>query len=141
MSKIRVKKLDPGATVPSFAYKGDAGMDLYSIEEIELSSGERASVRTGIAMAIPKGYVGLVWDKSGLSHKKGLKTLGGVIDTGFRGECKVGIVNLSAEDIKINKGDKIAQILIQSIEQPDVEEVDALEETERSDKGFGSSGA
>ncbi len=140
MVKIRVKKLDPKAIVPNFAYEGDAGMDLFSIENMKLAPGERASIATGIAMAIPKGYVGLVWDKSGLSHKKGLKTLGGVIDAGFRGECRVGIVNLSLGDIKINKGDKVAQILVQKIERPEIEEVDVLEKTERSDKGFGSSG-
>lgn len=137
---IQVKKLHPEAKVPSFAHPGDAGMDLYSVAELILKPGERASVPTGIAMALPEGYVALVWDKSGVSHKFGVKVLGGVIDSGYRGEYLVGLVNLSQESFEIKVGQKIAQLLIQKVEHPEVEEVAELDETSRGDGRFGSTG-
>lgn len=138
--KIRVKKLHPDAIVPAFAHPGDAGMDLYSIEDVVLRPGERRSVGTGISMAFPDGYVGLVWDKGGPSHKFGIKTLGGVVDAGYRGEYLIGLVNLSREDFVIKKGQKIAQLLIQKVERPDIAVVDELDETSRGTGGFGSTG-
>ncbi len=137
---IQVKKLHPEAKVPSFAHPGDAGMDLYSVAELILKPGERVSVSTGIAMALPEGYVALVWDKSGVSHKFGVKVLGGVIDSGYRGEYLVGLVNLSQESFEIKVGQKIAQLLIQKVEHPEVEEVAELDETSRGDGRFGSTG-
>lgn len=137
---IQVKKLHPEAKVPSFAHPGDAGMDLYSVEERVLRPGERASIQTGIAMALPDGYVSLVWDKSGVSHKHGVKVLGGVIDAGYRGEYLIGLVNLSQDDFEIKKGQKIAQLLIQKVEHPDIEEVAELDATSRGDGRFGSTG-
>lgn len=137
---IQVKKLHPEAKVPSFAHPGDAGMDLYSVAELILKAGERVSVPTGIAMALPEGYVALVWDKSGVSHKFGVKVLGGVIDSGYRGEYLVGLVNLSQESFEIKVGQKIAQLLIQKVEHPEVEEVAELDETSRGDGRFGSTG-
>lgn len=137
---IQVKKLHPEAKIPNFAHPGDAGMDLYSVADIVLKPGERASVPTGIAMALPNGYVGLMWDKSGPSHKFGIKTLGGVVDAGYRGEYLVGLVNLSQEDFEIKVGQKIAQLLIQKVEHPEVEEVTELDETSRGDGRFGSTG-
>jgi dUTP pyrophosphatase len=137
---IQVKKLHPEAKVPSFAHPGDAGMDLYSVAELILKAGERISVPTGIAMALPEGYVALVWDKSGVSHKFGVKVLGGVIDSGYRGEYLVGLVNLSQESFEIKVGQKIAQLLIQKVEHPEVEEVTELDETSRGDGRFGSTG-
>lgn len=137
---IQVKKLHPEAKVPSFAHPGDAGMDLYSVAELILKAGERVSVPTGIAMALPEGYVALVWDKSGVSHKFGVKVLGGVIDSGYRGEYLVGLVNLSQESFEIKVGQKIAQLLIQKVEHPEVEEVTELDETSRGDGRFGSTG-
>lgn len=115
-------------------------MDLFADEEITLSPGERVQIHTGIALAIPDGFVGLVWDKSGLSHKYGLKTLGGVIDAGYRGEILVGMVNLGDTAHTFQIGDKIAQMLIQKIEHPNIEEVSVLDETIRGEKGFGSTG-
>ena len=137
---IQVKKLHPDAKVPAFAHPGDAGMDLYSVEDIVLKPGERRSVPTGIAIALPDGYVSLVWDKSGPSHKFGVKTLGGVLDSGYRGEYLIGLVNLGQEAFEIKKGQKIAQLLIQKVEHPEVEVVDELEETSRGAGGFGSTG-
>lgn len=138
--KILAKKLHPEAKIPNFAHPGDAGMDLYSVAQMTLKPGERASVPTGIAMALPDGYVSLVWDKSGVSHKNGIKTLGGVIDSGYRGEYLIGLVNLSQEDFEIKVGQKIAQLLIQKVEHPEVEAVEELDETSRGDGRFGSTG-
>jgi dUTP pyrophosphatase len=137
---IQVKKLHPDAIVPSFAHPGDAGMDLYSVEDMILSPGERRSVPTGIAIALPDGYVSLVWDKSGPSHKFGVKTLGGVLDSGYRGEYLIGLVNLGQEPFEIRKGQKIAQLLIQRVERPEIETVDELGDTSRGAGGFGSTG-
>lgn len=138
--KILAKKLHPDAKIPNFAHPGDAGMDLYSVADLVLKPGERASVPTGIAIALPDGYVSLVWDKSGVSHKNGIKTLGGVLDSGYRGEYLIGLINLSQEDFEIKAGQKIAQLLIQKVEHPEVEEVSELDETARGDGRFGSTG-
>lgn len=138
--KIRVKKLHPDAKVPAFAHPGDAGMDLYAVEDMVLAPGERGSVPTGIAIALPDGYVSLVWDKSGPSHKFGVKTLGGVLDSGYRGEYLIGLVNLGQEKFEIKKGQKIAQLLIQKVERPEIEETDELDDTSRGARGFGSTG-
>lgn len=137
---IRVKKLHPDAIVPAFAHPGDAGMDLYSVEDMVIQPGERRSVPTGIAIALPDGYVSLVWDKSGVSHKFGMKTLGGVLDCGYRGEYLIGLVNLGQEPFEIKKGQKVAQLLIQKVEHPEIEVVDELDETIRGTGGFGSTG-
>jgi len=138
--RIKIMKLHPDAIIPKYAHPGDAGMDLYSIEPVVLAPGERKSIPTGIAMEIPDGYVGLIWDKSGLSHRFGLKTLGGVIDSIFRGELQVGVINLSKEPIKFDKGHKIAQLLIQKIEIAELDETDEISDSSRGDKGFGSTG-
>lgn len=138
--KIRVKKLHPEAKVPAFAHPGDAGLDLYSVKDMVLAPGERGSVPTGIAIELPDGYVSLVWDKSGPSHKFGVKTLGGVIDSGYRGEYLIGLVNLGQENFEIQKGQKIAQLLIQKVERPEIEETDKLGDTSRGARGFGSTG-
>ena len=137
---IKIKKLKNNAVLPSYAHAGDAGMDMYAAEDVHIRKGERGKVPTGIAMEIPEGYVGLVWDKSGLSINHGLKTLGGVIDSGYRGEIIIGIVNLSSEDYTIEKGHKVAQLLIQKIESPVVEEAIELNDSHRGEKGLGSTG-
>lgn len=138
--KILVKKLVPDARVPEFSQKGDAGMDLFSIEDAILRPRERISCKTGIAIKIPAGYAGLVWDKGGPSHKFGIKTLGGVFDSNYTGEYLVGLINLSEEDFQIKKGQKIAQVLFQKIEEPEVEEVAELPKTNRGDGRHGSTG-
>ncbi len=137
---LKIKKLHPEAIVPEFAHADDAGMDFYAIEAITLKPGERRGVPTGIAMEIPEGYAGLFWDKSGMSIHKGIKTLGGVIDAGYRGEIKIGIINLSDAEYVIEKGHKVAQMLIQKIEHPGIIEVEELNDTMRGEGGFGSTG-
>lgn len=138
--KLKIQKIDFEATIPDYANKNDAGLDLYSIEELVVKSGERAVIRTGIKMEIPEGYVGLVWDKSGLAVKNGVKTMAGVIDAGYRGEIKVVLTNLGQEDFIVKKNSKIAQMLIQKIEHPEIEEVKKLSESDRGENGFGSTG-
>ncbi len=138
--KIKIKKLHPDARIPHYAHVGDAGVDLFTVEPFELEPGERKSVPLGLAIEIPEGYVGLIWDKSGLSHKFGIKSFGGVVDSGYRGEIHAGIMNLSDKFFSFEKGHKIAQLLIQKIEQADFEEVQELTVTDRGENGFGSSG-
>ena len=138
--KIQIKKLHADAIIPKFALAGDAGMDLFSIEDVILKPGQRISCPTGIAIKIPNGHAGLVWDKSGPSHKFGIKTLGGVFDSNYTGEYQIGMINLSQEDFVIKKGQKIAQVLIQKVEKPEIEEVAELEQTNRGDARFGSTG-
>ncbi|OGI15734.1 MAG: hypothetical protein A2Z52_01045 [Candidatus Moranbacteria bacterium RBG_19FT_COMBO_42_6] len=138
--KILVKKLVPDARVPEFSQKGDAGMDLFAIEDAVLRPRARMSCKTGIALKIPAGYAGLVWDKGGPSHKFGIKTLGGVFDSNYTGEYLVGLINLSEEDFQIKKGQKIAQVIFQKIEEPEAEEVAELPKTNRGDGRHGSTG-
>lgn len=136
---LKIKKLDREATLPDYAYFGDAGLDLYSNADILIKASEREIIPTGVAIEIPDGHVGLIWDKSSLGIKEILKTLGGVIDSGYRGEVKVGMINLSKKDFQIVRGQKIAQMIIQKKESIIIEEVNDLSESERSKKGFGSS--
>lgn len=138
--RLRIQKLHDKATLPVYAHEGDAGFDLCTTEQVTVGVGEVVQLRTGIAFEIPEGYAGLIWDKSGLSQKKRLKTLGGVIDAGYRGEVLVGMVNLGNEPHTFEAGDKVAQMLIQKVERADIEVVDALSATARADGGFGSTG-
>jgi dUTP pyrophosphatase len=140
ITTLKIKRLREDAKIPSYAHPGDAGLDLYAVEDATLVPNERAVVPTGIAMEIPEGHVGLIWDKSGLSIKHGLKTLGGVVDSGYRGEVMVGIVNLSDAGYTIRKGEKVAQMIIQRKETIEVEEVEELGGTARGERGFGSTG-
>lgn len=137
---IQIKKLSPEATIPSYAHPHDAGLDMFALSRTEILPGQRAQVRTGIAMQIPEGYVGLLWDKSGLSLKHGLKMFGGVIDSGYRGEILITIANLGSEPFVFEAGNKVAQMLIQKIEHAVLEEVDVLEDSARGATGFGSTG-
>lgn len=138
--QIKIKKIHPDARIPEFAHEGDAGMDLHVPETVRLLPGERKSIPLGLAFEIPPGYVGLMWDKSGLSHKYGVKTFGGVIDAGYRGEVHAGVMNLSGTPYTFEKGHKIVQILIQSVEHPEVVVVEELSPSERGVGGFGSTG-
>lgn len=136
---IKIKKITPEAKAPAYAHPGDAGMDLFSCMDMTLAPGETKPVPTGIQMAIPQGYVGLVWDKSGISLK-GVHRLAGVVDAGYRGEIRVVMVNLGAEPFEIRAGTKIAQMLIQPVEAPTIVESDTLDDTSRGAGGFGSTG-
>ncbi len=138
--KLKIKKLDPDIKTPSFAHHDDAAMDLCSRERFVIPPGEKVIVPTGIAVEIPEGYAGLVWDKGSLGVKYGLKTLGGVVDAGYRGEIAVGIINLSKEEYILEKNHKVAQMIIQKIEQPEIEIVSELSESTRGEGRFGSTG-
>ncbi len=138
--KIKIKKLTESAKLPNFAKDEDAGMDIYSDEEIIIESGKKVAIRTGIAIEFPKEYAALIWDKSGVALNKGLTKIGGVFDSGYRGEYKILLYNLNEEPVKINKGEKIAQILFHKIEHPEVEVCNELSESERGCCGFGSTG-
>ena len=138
--KLEIKLLNDKAKIPNYAHKGDAGFDLFSISKVLVKKNSRAEVKTGIAMKIPKGCVGLIWDKSGLAIKFGIKTLGGVIDSGYRGEVIVGVYNTSNEDYVFEEGHKVAQMLIQKVENPQIKIVKELDSTSRGEGGFGSTG-
>lgn len=138
---LRLQALHPKAVLPTYAHADDAGLDLCTVQACTVAPGERLTIPTGIAMQLPVGYVGLIWDKSGLSHTAGLKTLGGVIDAGYRGEVMVGLVNLGHEPYHFSTGDKVAQLLVQAVAQPTVTVVDTLDATTRGTAGFGSTGA
>lgn len=137
---VKAKKVHPDSTIPSYAHPGDAGMDIYTGENFTLEPGQTGKVKTGVCLEIPDGYVGLIWDKSGLSINHGIKTLGGVIDSSYRGEVMIGVVNLGKESYTFEKGHKVAQILIQKVERVEVTETVELSDTPRGEDGFGSTG-
>jgi dUTP pyrophosphatase len=145
---LAVVRLDPDLPMPSRAHQGDAGVDLCSALDVELAPGQRALVPTGIAVAIPHGMVGLVHPRSGLAARVGLSIVNspGTIDAGYRGEVKVALINLDpAEPIVVHRGDRIAQLLVQRVELPELVEVTSFDEagladTSRGDGGHGSSG-
>jgi dUTP pyrophosphatase len=141
--KIDLQLLDPDLPVPRYAYDGDAGCDLYSAVDAALAPGQRAMVPTGIAVAIPQGYGGFVQPRSGLAAKQGLSIVNtpGLIDSKYRGEIKVILINLDTEKtITIKRGDKIAQLVIQPVISATFNVVKELDATVRGDGGFGSSG-
>lgn len=138
--KVFVKKIDDDVQLPNYAHQDDAAMDLRSNEEVELAPMEKKIIKTGIMMAIPEGHVGLIWDRSGLAAKYSITTMAGVIDAGYRGEIGVVLINLGKESFKIEKGERIAQMLIQPIVTAHIVEVENLDETTRGEGGFGSTG-
>lgn len=140
MMIVPIQKLNDSAVLPSVAHEGDAGMDIFASETVEIAPSARIAVPTGIAMAVPQGFVALVWDKSGRALNDGLKTMAGVIDSGYRGEVKIVVLNTADTLVTIHAGEKIAQILIQSVETPIITEVESLDDTERGSGGFGSTG-
>jgi dUTP pyrophosphatase len=140
---FRVRRLDPAALLPTRAYIGDAGLDLYALEPVRLEPGERASVGTGIAVEIPDGQAGLVLPRSGLAARHGIALVNapGLIDAGYRGEVRVLLLNTDrAAAFEIAPGERIAQLVLVKIETPDVVEVEDLTPSERGVGGFGSSG-
>jgi dUTP pyrophosphatase len=135
--------LDPDLPPPSYAQPGDAGADLCAAESVVLEPGERALVATGVSLALPDGCVGLVHPRSGLAHKAGLSIVNapGTVDAGYRGEIKVNLINLDPRTpISIERGDRIAQLLIQRVERAVFTSVSALPDSVRGDRGFGSTG-
>lgn len=147
-TRLPVVRLDRDLPLPVRAHPGDAGIDLYSAVDVLLTAGQRALVPTGVAVAIPEGMVGLVHPRSGLAARVGLSIVNspGTIDAGYRGEIKVSLINLDpAEPIVINRGDRIAQLLVQRVELPELIEVSSFDEagladTTRGAGGHGSSG-
>ncbi len=136
--KLKIK-LDPGAYMPTRAHRTDAGLDLYATERKLLWPGMSAEIDTGVHIAIPEGYVGDVKSKSGLMMKHDVTT-DGTVDCGYTGSIRVKLFNHCGGMVQIEKGQKIAQLVIKSIITPELEEVDELEDTERGEGGFGSTG-
>ena len=137
--ELKVRRINKDARLPRYGHPGDAGLDLFSVVEAVLKPGEAFAVPTGIQTAIPSGFVGLIWDKSGISLS-GVHRLAGVVDAGYRGEIKIVMINLSGSDFIVSKGMKIAQMLIQPVVGVTVSETDDLDDTERGEGGFGSTG-
>lgn len=140
---VRLRRLDPGVPVPAYAHPGDAGADLCTTEDLELAPGERRLVGTGIAVALPEGYAGFVHPRSGLAARLGLTIVNapGTVDAGYRGEIKVCLLNTDpATPIRLNRGDRIAQLVIQRVAQARFEEVDDLPTSVRGEGGHGSTG-
>ncbi|MHB1340163.1 MAG: dUTP diphosphatase [Coriobacteriia bacterium] len=141
--RMEIKRLDTTLPLPRYAHAGDAGLDLYAAGDVVLQPFERHLVPTGIAVAIPEGCAGFVQPRSGLAIKQGLSLVNtpGLIDSHYRGEIKVIAINLDPHTpIRISRGDKIAQLVVQRVECVDLAEVDELDETVRGEGGFGSTG-
>ena len=141
-TKIKIKRLNPEAILPSYAHEGDAGMDIFSLENAVLQPGERKTVPTGLSFEIPLGYEIQIRPRSGLALNHGitLSNTPGTLDSGYRGELKVGMINLSKESYEVKKGDKIAQIVLAKHETAEIQEVQELSKTSRGNNGFGSTG-
>jgi dUTP pyrophosphatase len=140
---VPVRRLDPDLPLPSYAHPGDAGADLVSAEDVELAPGARALVRTGVAIALPDGFVGLVHPRSGLAVRLGVTVLNapGTVDAGYRGEIMVNLVNHDREaTAKISRGDRIAQLVVQRVERADFHDVAELPDSSRGTGGHGSTG-
>lgn len=140
--RLRVRRLRPGAVLPAYAHEDDAGLDLAVAETCELAPGARAAVPTGLAVAVPRGWVGLVHPRSGLALDRGLTVVNapGTIDAGYRGELCVLLVNLGDEVVALEPGDRVAQLVLQRVGRAEVVEVEHLEQTSRGQEGFGSTG-
>jgi dUTP pyrophosphatase len=141
VTELPIRRLHEGAVLPSRAYAGDAGIDLVAAEDAELEPGGRATVGTGFAVAIPEGRAGLVLPRSGLASKHGIGVLNspGLIDSGYRGEVRVVLYNPGRETFRVERGMRIAQLVLVAVEDVRLVQVDELPESERGERGFGSS--
>ena len=139
---LKIKRVSEKAIVPNYAHKGDAGLDLYSVEELLLGPGERALIHTGIQIQLPINTEAQIRPRSGLALKHGITTLNspGTIDEGYRGEIGVILINHSKEEFKVEEGMKIAQMVVKPVLNVQIEETNELSDTERKTNGFGSSG-
>jgi len=140
--KLEIKKLDPRAHIPVYQTAEAAGFDLHAIESLTLAQGERALIKTGLAMALPHGYELQIRPRSGLAYKHGITVLNspGTVDSDYRGEIMVLLINHAAESFQIQEGERIAQGVVQEVTQASFEVVDELSETQRGSGGFGSTG-
>jgi len=140
---VPVRRLDPDLPLPAYAHSGDAGADLFSAEDVEIAPGARTLVRTGVAIALPAGFVGLVHPRSGLAARLGVTVLNapGTVDAGYRGEIMVNLINHDpAATAKISRGDRIAQLVVQRVERAEFRPVDELDDSSRGAGGHGSTG-
>lgn len=139
---VPVRRLDPNVPLPTYAHPGDAGADLVAAEDVLLLPGERAVVRTGVAIALPDGFVGLVHPRSGLAARLGVTVLNapGTVDAGYRGEIKVTLINHGWEPVRISRGDRIAQLVVQRVERAHFHLVHELPDSVRGTGGYGSTG-
>ena len=139
---LRFKRIHPDAVLPAYAHPSDAGMDLKSVADVVIPRGGRALVPTGLVVLLPPGYEAQVRPRSGLALKHGVTVLNspGTVDSGYRGEIGVILANFGAADFAVKTGDKIAQLVIAPVTQPQVEETDVVDETDRGVGGFGSTG-
>lgn len=140
--KVKIEIVDKEIPLPKYQTSGSAGMDLHSAEELIIPKNEFRMISTGLKLAVPLGYEGHVRPRSGLAAKQGITVLNtpGTLDSDYRGILKVILINHGKEDFKINKGDRIAQIIFNKFEAAELEVVDSLEETSRGEGGFGSTG-
>ncbi len=142
MTRLPITRLRPEATIPERAYAGDAGLDLAACERVELGPGERATVGTGLAVAIPEGHAGFVQPRSGLAAKHGITIVNspGLIDAGYRGELRIVLLNTdTSERFTVERGMRIAQLVVLALPALELLEVDELPSSERGARGFGSS--
>lgn len=140
---VLIKRLDPDVAVPDYAHPGDAGVDLVTTSDVTVAPGERVMVGTGVAIALPAGYAAFVHPRSGLAHRLGVSILNspGTVDAGYRGEIRIVLVNHDLrEAVTFDRGDRVAQLVIQRVEQARFHEVERLPETARGDGGYGSTG-
>ncbi|MBE1585896.1 dUTP diphosphatase [Nonomuraea angiospora] len=141
--EVLIQRLDAGLPTPSYAHAGDAGADLYAAEDVELLPGERAVVGTGVAIALPDGYAAFVHPRSGLAAKHGVTLVNapGTVDAGYRGEIRVTLINTDAkEPFRLQRGDRVAQLVVQRVERAAFHEVERLPGSVRGANGFGSTG-
>lgn len=139
---VSVRRLDNEVPFPRAAYPGDAAFDLPTAVDAEISPGERAKLPTGLAVALPEGCAGLVLPRSGLAERLGIGVVNspGLIDSGYRGEISVILINLSRETVRLSKGDRIAQLMVVAVPSVQLVEVEHLDSTDRGEAGFGSTG-
>lgn len=140
MKKLKFQKLHPEAILPSRGSLGACGLDIHSVQELTIKSGQRESVRTGLAVAIPTGFYGRTAPRSGLAFNRGVDVLAGVIDADYRGEIICLLINFGEQDFKVNVGDRIAQLLIEKVATLEPEWTEKLNSTKRNTNGFGSTG-
>ena len=140
---VLIQRLDPGLPLPERAHPGDAGADLFAAADVELAPGQRVVVPTGVAIALPDGYAAFVHPRSGLAARYGVTIVNapGTVDAGYRGEIRVTLLNTDADSpVRFQRGDRIAQLVVQRVEYPAFHEVDRLPGSARGDGGFGSTG-